>query len=234
MFFADIHTHLLYGADDGPKTPEEMFAIVDKLYSDGVRLVCATPHCHPQWSGDNREQILTAFSELQKYCQQKYPDLKVFLGNELFFGHDGMTWLKNGFCNTLNGTRHVLVEFDFGESEKHIIKAVQLMLNGGYIPVIAHVERYYKLSLAAIKEMKTSGALLQINARKDFCGFDFRKKKRLKQLLNLGLADVVSSDVHDLNARSPYISEFYHILLQKYDKEYLENIFFKNAESIFS
>ena len=44
MFFADIHIHALAGVDDGPSDEEEMFAMIDKAYDQGVRAICFTPH----------------------------------------------------------------------------------------------------------------------------------------------------------------------------------------------
>ena len=229
MYFSDIHVHLLYGADDGPKTAEEMFVMTDKLYSDGVRLICATPHCYPQWCGDNRISIENAFSQLHDYCSSKYPDLKLMLGNELYFENDGMTWIKNGFCKTMNGTRYILVEFPVIESEENISKSVQNMLNSGVVPILAHTERYIKLTLERIEEFRQNGVVIQVNARKSFGGFDFREKSRLKKLLSLKFVDVVSTDAHSLDERPPYILEFYNLVSQKYGVEYAEMIFYKNA-----
>ena len=147
MFFSDVHSHLLYGADDGAATYEEMIAMVDTAYSEGVRLLCATPHCYPDWFGDNREAIRKAFEELKEYCKEKYPDLKLLLGNELFYGKDGTVWLKNGLCSTMGTTKYALAEFGVDEPQCRIEKSVQEMFNQGYVPIIAHAERYTKLSV---------------------------------------------------------------------------------------
>lgn len=45
--FVDIHHHLLYGMDDGPKGIEEMEAMIEAAYSDGIRIIIATPHASP-------------------------------------------------------------------------------------------------------------------------------------------------------------------------------------------
>lgn len=232
MFFSDIHIHLLYGADDGPKTCEEMFELVDKVYAGGTRFICATPHCAPEWYGDNRASVDAAFGELQEYCKNKYPDLKVVLGNELFFDANSKVWLKNGLCRTMNNTRLVLVEFFEEEAEAEITKAVQMLLNSGYVPIIAHAERYFKLSYERIAELRNNGVLVQVNARKNFLGFDFTEKKRLKTLLSAQLVDFVSTDAHNLSSRAPFLPEFYKIVSQKYGVEYAESIFRINAEML--
>lgn len=233
MFFSDIHTHILYGADDGPKTKEEMFALADKIYADGIRLLCATPHCYPRWCGDNRRSADKAFAELQEYCGEKYPDLRLFLGNELYMDNDSLNWLKNGFCKPMGNTRYVLAEFSFTQPEKHIIRAVQSLLNSGYVPIIAHAERYTKLTLKSIAELRRNGALIQVNSRKSFGGFDFLEKRRLKSILSNRLADIVSTDAHDMGERAPCMPEFYQAVTEKYGREYADDIFRNNAEKLF-
>ena len=45
--FFDLHTHLLCGVDDGARSPEEMYAMLDMAYEDGTRAMCLTPHFSP-------------------------------------------------------------------------------------------------------------------------------------------------------------------------------------------
>jgi protein-tyrosine phosphatase len=60
--FSDIHMHLLFGTDDGAKTVEDMYEMVDASYACGTRFICATPHFYPGYFGDNRETSKTAFA----------------------------------------------------------------------------------------------------------------------------------------------------------------------------
>lgn len=83
MFFTGIHIHALYGVDDGAKTEEEMQAIVDASYADGIRALCVTPHFHPGYFGDNGNQVEATYQRLKAYIQQKYPDMELYQGNEL-------------------------------------------------------------------------------------------------------------------------------------------------------
>jgi len=45
--FSDLHMHALFGVDDGPKTEDDMYAVLDAAYADGTRYMCLTPHFHP-------------------------------------------------------------------------------------------------------------------------------------------------------------------------------------------
>ena len=40
----DIHSHILCGVDDGPKTIEETKALLEHAYEQGVRTIVSTSH----------------------------------------------------------------------------------------------------------------------------------------------------------------------------------------------
>ena len=86
--YFDLHSHLLFGVDDGAKTKEEMFAMLDMAYADGTRAICLTPHFSPYLFGDTYESSQAVFEVLREYAEKTYPDLKLFLGHELGY-YDG-------------------------------------------------------------------------------------------------------------------------------------------------
>ena len=45
--FTDYHAHFVYGVDDGARTREEMFAMLDAAAADGVTRLFATSHSTP-------------------------------------------------------------------------------------------------------------------------------------------------------------------------------------------
>ena len=40
----DLHTHVLPGVDDGPRTTEEALAVIAAAAADGIGVLAATPH----------------------------------------------------------------------------------------------------------------------------------------------------------------------------------------------
>ena len=40
----DIHSHVLFGVDDGPETIEDTLRIVEKAAAEGITDMIATPH----------------------------------------------------------------------------------------------------------------------------------------------------------------------------------------------
>ncbi|MBQ0102275.1 MAG: hypothetical protein KBT31_05730, partial [Firmicutes bacterium] len=210
MIFTDIHIHILPGVDDGADNVDVMKAMLDRIYDEGVRLVCATPHCSRELFGDNRKLILPAFEQLKEYAA-RYPDLKVCLGNELRYSQNCIEAVRDGNCLTLNGSRYVLIDFEEDESEKVIIDAMHRILSTGYTPVLAHAERYVKLSAKPedLNRLRRDGVIIQVDSMSVFGGWGFSSKLRSRKILKNYCADVVGSDGHNLSSRPPILAKCY-------------------------
>lgn len=229
MIFADIHNHSLSCVDDGARSEEAMFQMVDAAYADGIRFLCLTPHFHPVCFGDNRATSLKSFQKLQAYAAQRYPKLRLYLGNELRFGPSCDSWLKEGYCRTLNNSSLVLVDFSAEVRQPLIIKGLSQLLSMGYRPVLAHAERYQNLTESAIRDFIHNGIPIQINAGSLYGRFGWRARNRARRLLRRHMVCVVASDAHDLQYRPPLLSKGYEIALKLTDKDYADQVFCHNA-----
>ena len=232
MDFADMHIHALYGVDDGADTKEKMLSMVEASYNDGVRLMCFTPHFHLGYFGDNREASEKAFAEAREAAAEKFPELKLLIGNELRYEPGGESWLCDGLCRTMNGTKYVLVDFYTEQDAKTIHKGIEVLLNSGYTPILAHAERYSRLKLDDGYKLKENGVLLQMDTQSLLGVFGFFTKKRCKALLKEKIIDMVGSDAHGMVKRPPGISECYSALSKICEKEYAEYICCKAAQHI--
>ena len=186
MPFADIHIHAVCGVDDGAITREGMFRMVDAAYSDGTRLMCVTPHFHPGAFGEHHKKTLEEFKCLKEYAAEKYPDLELYLGNEMRYSDRCQDWLYDGVCLSMGGTKYVLTEFSFGETSERITKALESMFNFGYIPIVAHAERYHNLPLSQIRKLHSEGVLIQVDSMSLLKKFGFKEWYRSKKMLALG------------------------------------------------
>lgn len=231
MEYADLHIHALHGVDDGAKTEADMRSIVDASYADGVRTLCVTPHYHPGYFGDNRERIKAAFSALEEYTSQKYPELKLYLGNELRYSRDCVSWLDSGQCHTLNGTQYVLVDFSETVEAQIISSGLERLLNAGYRPVLAHVERYRSLWVQQklIRSFRENGVLLQVDAQSILGRFGYRTQRQSRVLLENGLVELICSDSHDVRQRPPELSQCYRLVQKKYGTDYAQALFCDNG-----
>lgn len=217
-YFTDLHMHGLCGVDDGAKTKEDMFAMVDAAYLDGTRYLCMTPHYHPGYYRSDWNNTAEVFAILSNYVELHYPDLHLAIGNELHYSRDCVSWLANGACRTMHDSAYVLVDFHDQEESRTITYGLHQLLNAGYTPILAHAERYSKLhwSLKELKAYSASGILLQMDTQSILGTFGLRIRERSKIMLKAGLVDFISSDAHDTKNRPPQISAVYHYIAQKY------------------
>lgn len=229
--FIDMHSHALYGVDDGPRSYEEMCEMIDVSYADGVRAVILTPHFSPRHFGDNRDESQRAFCLLGDYVRREHPDLRLMLANELHYGRDCISWLEQGYCRTLCGSRYVLVDFALDESVSVIEDGLSRLLSAGYVPVLAHPERYRKLGFKAseLREFRKNGVLLQMDAQSLTGGFGLAVKVKAGIMLRMGLVDFVGSDAHDLRNRPPQLSQAFSKVQRKYGEKCARAIFYGNA-----
>lgn len=69
MKFADVHSHFVYGVDDGAKTQEEMKAMLDAAWQDDVTTLVATPHRTPGVHPFDEALFERRLAEARDYCQ---------------------------------------------------------------------------------------------------------------------------------------------------------------------
>ncbi len=232
---ADIHCHALYGVDDGANNIETSLAIIKKEYDDGVRLLCLTPHYNPGFFGEFDKSAAQAhFAELEERCSELYPDLRLFYGNELCYHVDCVDAISKGECCTLADTQYVLVDFHGIESAGTIKKSLMQLFSSGYIPILAHVERYngfFDNGAAKLIELVSNGILVQVNAESVL-----KEKKSLfkpiRRCISKGLISFVASDAHNMESRKPMLAECRAYLESAVGKAATQAVLYGNAAAI--
>ncbi|MBR4872725.1 MAG: hypothetical protein IKV00_02690 [Clostridia bacterium] len=231
--FVDIHCHALCGVDDGARNEAMMYAMLESAYRDGTRALCFTPHYGLE-DAASREQLEESFARARAYCEERLPDLALYLGNELSYRFGCREAVLEKKCLTLAQTRYVLVDFFAAGDASTVFRGVEEIFNAGYLPLVAHVERYgffwnHYRDVIRLSEM---GALLQVNASSILTHSLSGVARTTRRILSDGLADVVASDAHDVEVRPPVLSESYRAVCDKYGEEYAKILFFENPARI--
>ena len=135
---------------------------------------------------------------------------------------------------SMNGTDRVLVEFMPGERYQYIRNAVDAIYGAGFVPIIAHVERYECMlnDIGLVREISMMGAELQVNAASIDGRLGLRVKKYVASLLREHLVTYVGTDAHDEVKRSPEMSRCLATLHKLCDEEYVTGIVCDNALAI--
>lgn len=200
---ADIHSHFLYGLDDGARSMDETMKMLLTARRQGIFHIAATPHAVPGRERFPLEQYHERLYRVQEQCDKAGLNIELYDGAEIFYTDDTLRLLDERRIPTLAGTRHVLLEFAPDEDYDHITRAARLLGGAGYMPVLAHVERYSCLRrLRLLEELHDElQVLIQLNAATVLEPRGLFTPRWLDKALRRGLIDLVASDAHSNGVR---------------------------------
>lgn len=228
----DIHSHILPYVDDGAENMSVALELLQMEESQGVTEVCLTPHLREGMFPTEDEKLLHYFAALQQ--EAKEIPVRLHLSREYFFDFEFQERLQKGQVLPM-GKNTLLVEFSSGHSYEKIYKGCREVLEAGYIPLIAHLERYHAAQEepAIGNELVELGAKIQLNSDGILGREGFRAKRACKYLLANRLVFAVASDTHDTQFRVPQWEKCRKKLERKYGQEYTDLILYHNPKSLF-
>ena len=224
----DIHSHLLPLVDDGSKDEEISLNRLIEAEKFGVTDVILTPHYKTDFK-KTPEELREVFLGFNEKKNARNINVNLYLGNEIHYKKSTRNTLKEGLVLTLNGTKYVLIEFEYFKPTD-VTEVVYGLLLDGYIPIVAHVERYAYVTNADIMEIKNMGGLIQVNAGSFVGDCKRRLKRRVKKLFKLSLIDFVASDEHA--SRQNYLSQARDFVVKKFGENVANKVFIENAKKI--
>lgn len=231
--FIDLHSHIAWDVDDGIKTKEDAIKALEQAIEDGIMGICSTPHVICGKTDTNAFQnILLRQQELMEIAKEM--GVYIYSGAEMFMNIDFLDSLDNGIFQTLNESRYMLVEFDLSR-DIHYISYIDEYLDElfcrGFIPIIAHVERFFPMGLdmEMIENWLDMGCLLQTN-RTSLMGFQGKVIQRnAHHLVKNKMIHLVASDTHrTVGNRIEKLSDAYQVVIKLTDTEYANQLFLRN------
>jgi len=197
MGFVDLHSHVLYGLDDGAPDSAASLAMLDGLAALGITEQCVTPHQKasqylPDW--DLVERTLATLETIRK---PHHPTLR--LGAENMWDDVFYTRIVADTIPHYRGTVAFLVEIPPPLMPPGMIDQLFKFRMAGKVPVLAHPERYHALwdddDLAG--ELRRHCAfVVDLAALGGFHGR--REMKQARHLLEKGFVTAVATDAHQL------------------------------------
>lgn len=224
----DIHNHILFGVDDGARTIEDSINMIKEEISSGVNQIILTPHFNKRIDA-SIETINNNFEMLQAQVISENINVELFLGSEVYMDRNYYETIWESSYNTLAGSRYLLVEFSPAEDLKNIPEICYEVSLKGYIPVIAHIERYEDLydNVKLLSEILKE-ALIQVNAHAIIDKENKSTQRFVTYLLKNQLVSFVASDAHNLHKRGVFMKEAALYVYNHYGLEYMEKIFNNN------
>lgn len=225
MKFSDIHAHFVYGMDDGAQTQSDMEAMLDAAWRDDVAKLIATPHITPGIQPFDNERFRRRLNEARSYCRRRGYAMELCAGAEVLYTPALAYYVRENPLPALDNSQRVLIEFANAISYAEIASAVTLLEEHGYIPVIAHVERYRALAgFNAYRLKKHSGALYQVNGHTLINKNGFFRDQWIHRWFCDQLIDFVASDCHSCNVRKTCMKSAYAVLVKRYGVAYADRL----------
>lgn len=232
MFLADVHSHILYGVDDGAKSKAVMLQMLDSAYANGVRALCVTPHYNPELFDYVPEEEDKAFEELAAYAKEKYPDLALYRWNEVYVFSGVPSYVTESRRGIFSANKKLLVEFSVNTTLSDIVETVSGLTSLGYESVLAHIERYRRISVKNVAALKSIGATVTVNAESVVGKNGWQVKRHVAKLIKRGLVNIVSSDAHAPRGYEVF-AEAHKFVLDKYGEAVAEQLFWINSNKLF-
>lgn len=233
--YIDMHTHILPGIDDGSESIDETLRMAGMAYEEGVRLIIATPHYGIMNPGFSRLKAIEVFKHARAAIQDKYGDMRLALGNEIFYtGPSMIDDLAKGTALTIAGTDYALVEFSPLDPFRKIETGIRDLCLAGFRPILAHAERYESIykDIFAVDDLINAGAVIQINSRSLTRGRLDKRTRWVKKLVKEDMVHLIASDCHNDNTRAPLMAEAADKLRQWTDEETFIKIMRDNPRRI--
>ncbi len=186
----DIHTHLLPGVDDGAPTIEASVPVLERFGAEGVQVLVCTPHLRVTDAG--RAPIERHRGILEELVTHAPPAPKLVLGWEIMLDAPGGD-LRPPHLH-LGDSDAALVEFPRMSVPPGATQELLRIKMSGVTPVVAHPERYYQCTPQLVREWRSVGSVIQMDAVMVFGNAPMSRLAR--SLLEEGLVDCIASDNH--------------------------------------
>lgn len=227
----DIHSHVLFGIDDGATTIEMSLEMLRSYVAQGVTHVFCTSH-----SRGAMHLYEKHFAMLQQRIAEEQIPITILKGCEVKCTEEEMPQiiekLNSGSYPTLNGTDYVLMEFDPYAGADTILNCIRyIRQHSRYHPILAHVEYYNAVyeHPDLVLPIGSLGCRLQINVHSLVETKNEELKTFARELLDCEVISFIGSDAHGTNHRPPVLESGLAYLKETCYWEYYDVIYREHA-----
>lgn len=201
----DLHSHVVFGWDDGADSLEESLAMLRVAESEGTSVLAATPHMF--WGGGRvdptvvRERVGIINAE----AAARGITARVVTGMEMPAMWDAANYLFHGEVLTLNDTRAVLFEPPFDALPLRFEELTYQMRLKGFVPLFAHPERCrpFIADHSVYERMVPEDMCIQLTTTSLVGDFGASIQAFAWELLHGPRPIVIASDAHNSTTRNP-------------------------------
>lgn len=209
----DLHSHVIYGIDDGAKTIDDSLALLRQAEEVGIHHIIATPHYNDFISADFFTMRDAHCSELNELCEKEGIGITIEAAAEVAFLSNWEKVLAEPRVRIRE--KYILVEFPDRDLPESCLDTIFSIRRKGLVPIIAHPERCRTIqqSSTLMDELMRLGAHFQCDAGSFLGHFGSETRKCAEKLRARNYFQFLGSDAHETKIRN------YRILAEIEERE---------------
>lgn len=220
----DCHSHILPGVDDGIQDTDDSLHTLETLYELGIRQFWLTPHIMediPNNPADLRRDFETLKTQIAS------PEIRgaMHLAAEHMLDNLFVRRMAEGnvlpFTPSQSGPPLLLVETSYFNPPFRLWELLDDIRRKGYVPLLAHPERYVYMQKADYQRLLDMGVLLQLNVMSLAGAYGEGARQKALRMLHADSYSYVGTDLHNLD---DFLDYAYDECLTKDDIENLKTI----------
>jgi protein-tyrosine phosphatase len=198
----DIHSHILPGIDDGPRTLEEAVAMTRIAADGGTTDIVAAPHANQRYVYDEALVEL----KLEELRAAAGSAIRIHRGCDFYLTPENVRLALA--CTekfSIEGKGYLLVEFGDHPAPEKAGECFRKLLGAGLRPVVSHPERNPLLRerLELVELWADLGCFVQLAAVSLLGRFGKAAREVSDRLVRNSLVHFLASDAHDCTQRPP-------------------------------
>jgi len=196
----DVHSHLIPGIDDGSTNIEDSLNLIRGLHSLGYTKLITTPHIMSDFYRNTPEIIHKGLEDVREAVAKEGIPVTIEAAAEYYCDTEFEKSIGKSKLLTFSG-KYVLIELSYMNPSENFESAMFKLQMEGYIPVLAHPERYpyWYHSFERFPALRDRGVLMAINLMSLVGHYGTGPRRIAERLVESNLVSLLCSDTHKVS-----------------------------------